>query len=253
LTTPTASTGARSTITADGVALAVRWWVPPEPNGTGVVVVHGFTGSKDDDAVAAVAERLVADGRTVVSYDSRGHGASEGHCTLGNDEHHDVAAVVAILREQVPDIVVVGASMGAIGAVRFAATARADESAGIKGVVTVSGPGRWRVPRTLRSGLAALITQTSLGRRMAAGRLGVRITERWRREPPPVDIVGRLRVPLAVVHGRRDRFLLPAEAHALHDAAPEPKRLYLVQGMGHGYEDHAVPVIADAVTWALQA
>jgi pimeloyl-ACP methyl ester carboxylesterase len=247
MTAPLAPPGATTTVTADGVTLAVRWWRPPASDATGVVVVHGFTGSKDDDAVVAVAERLVADGRTVLSFDSRGHGASEGQCTLGNEEHHDVAAAVAVLREEVERIVVVGASMGAIGAVRFAAT-RDD----IAGVVTVSGPGRWRVPRTLRSGLAALVTQTSFGRRVAAGRLGVRITDHWHREAPPVDLVGGFTVPLAIVHGSKDRFLLPDEARALHDAAADPKRLYMVDDMAHGYVDAAVPVIAEAVTWTLQ-
>jgi len=77
--------------TEDGLDLPVRWWYAETPRAT-VVLVHGFTASKDHPDVVAVAEHLRATGFDVVSYDARGHGASAGESTLGDLERHDVAA-----------------------------------------------------------------------------------------------------------------------------------------------------------------
>src|SRR5690606_6135123 len=82
-----------------------------------------------------------------------------GLCTLGDAERHDVAAAAAAARTLAPQVVVVGASLGAIAALRHAV-----DDAGLAGVVTVSAPARWRL-RTPRAALAALLTRTGAGRR----------------------------------------------------------------------------------------
>jgi len=83
--------------TADGVALAGRIRAVDNPRAA-VVVVHGFTATQDHPEVLAVADALVAHGFDVVTYDGRGHGSSEGICTLGHHERADVAAAVAVAR-----------------------------------------------------------------------------------------------------------------------------------------------------------
>jgi uncharacterized protein len=50
---------------------------------------------------------------------------------------------------------------------------------------------------------------------------------------PSVDIVGRLRAPLLVVAGERDRVVPAAHSRRLYEAAPEPKRLLVVAGADH--------------------
>ena len=59
-------------------------------------------------------------------------------------------------------VVIVGASMGAIAALRYAAGPVVDP--GLVGVVAVSSPAGWRLPRNARSVLAAGLTRTRLGR-----------------------------------------------------------------------------------------
>src|SRR5881392_716047 len=63
--------------TEDGLELPARWWHATDARAI-VVLVHGFTASKDDPAVGAVAERMQSAGYAVMSYDARGHGASAG-------------------------------------------------------------------------------------------------------------------------------------------------------------------------------
>lgn len=232
--------------TRDGVRLATRRWVPDVPDrGTTIIVVHGFSATKDDAAVGAVADALRDEGHGVMSYTARGHGESEGLCTLGDLEHLDVEAAVEEAGRDADRIVLVGASMGAIAVLRHAAEQPP------AGVVTVSSPAEWRVPRTAQSAAAAVLTQSAPGRWLARRLMDVRLAKGWSGATPPVELAAAIDAPLAIVHGTGDRFIKAAEAHKLHDAARGPRRLDLVDGMGHAYMPESIPVIRAAVGWAL--
>ena len=232
--------------TRDDVHLAVRRWPSPTEGSTTVVVlVHGFGATKDEESVVAVADQLAAAGHHVVSYTGRGHGESGGLCTLGDLEHLDVEAAVEHARTLGDRVVLVGTSMGAVAVLRHAATAE------IEGVVTVSSPGEWRVPRTLQSAGAAVLTQLRIGRWLAHRFLGVRLATGWSGATPPVELAAAITAPHVIVHGTGDRFIRWSEAIRLHDAAAEPRRLVLIDGMGHAYMPESRPVVVDAVDWVL--
>jgi uncharacterized protein len=231
--------------TADGVALAGRIRSVDDPRAA-VVVVHGFTATQDHPEVLAVADALVAHRFDVVTYDGRGHGDSEGICTLGHHERADVAAAVAVARERSPHVVVVGASMGAIAALRYAMHDR-----DLAGIVTVSAPANWRLPRSVKGLLLALLTRTPPGRSLVAKQMNVRLSRRWEGGEPPTSMAARLEVPLAVIHGRADGYLAHTEASDLYDAARGPRRLDVIDGMGHAFDARAIPAIVDAAEWAL--
>jgi len=232
--------------TADGVLLAGERRLAAGTPRAVVVVVHGFSASADHPEVRALADRLHANTIDVLTYDARGHGRSAGMSTLGDLELHDVAAVVDVARLRIDRVVLVGASMGAIAALRYAA-GRDD----LAGVVSVSCPARWRLPRNARGVIAAGMTRTRLGRAVAARFLRVRVARRWANPDPPVALVSRVRVPLALVHGTADRFIPTDDARRLRAAAHPPCRLDVVTGMGHGFDATGASVIADAVEWTL--
>jgi fermentation-respiration switch protein FrsA (DUF1100 family) len=146
-------------------------------------------------------------------------------------------------------VVLVGMSMGAIAVLRHAAEQSGSGVRPAAGVVTVSAPARWKLPRNARGVLSAGITSTPPGRAFAARRLGVRLASPRRRPAPPIDLVTHLDVPLAVVHGIKDPFLPSSNARALYEAAAEPRRLDLVPGAWHAHDDAALPVITAAVDW----
>jgi uncharacterized protein len=216
-----------------------------------VVVVHGFTAHRRHGSVTAIADALESDGHSVLTYDGRGHGESDGMCTLGTDEILDVAAAVQAARAVRPDgtespkVVIVGASMGAIAALRYAA-----DQHDVSGVVTVSCPARWQL-RTMRSVLAAALTQTWPGRRYLERALGVRVAPTRSRADSPELLAGRVRCPLAIVHGLADRFMPALEASRLHDQATGRRRLDLVPAMGHAFDDVGTSTILAAVAWCL--
>jgi pimeloyl-ACP methyl ester carboxylesterase len=169
---------------------------------------------------------------------------------LGDLEARDVAAAVAWAKPAGLPIVVVGASMGAVAALRFAASGGSD----LAGVVAVSAPATWRVRRSLHGVLLYVLTRTSFGRGYVRRRVGVRVDPRWSDPPAPVELVRRISVPVAVVHGRRDHYIASGDAEIIYQAAASPrKRLYQVRGMGHAYHEKAVPVVVEAVGWILGA
>jgi pimeloyl-ACP methyl ester carboxylesterase len=231
--------------TQDGLDLPARWWHAEHPRAV-VVLVHGFTASKDHSDVVAVADQLREQQYDVVSYDARGHGTSAGFSTLGNLERHDVEAAVTAAHAKSLPIVLVGASMGAIAVLRHAA-----EKPDVAGVVTISAPARWEVPRTLRSLLAVGLTQTRAGRALTARRLGARVSPKWVWSEPPISLVGHIDVPIAFIHGARDRFILPRASAELYERANEPRRLEIVPGMGHAYDHIGTPAIYGAIDWVL--
>jgi pimeloyl-ACP methyl ester carboxylesterase len=228
---------------ADGTALAadVR---PVAGADTAVVVVHGFGGRRHHEAVVALGDALHAAGHAVLSLDLRGHGESSGLCTLGDLERHDVCAAVVAARELAPRVVVVGASMGAIAALRHAV-----DDDDLSGVVTVSSPARWRL-HTPRTVAAALVTRTRVGRRLGC-RLGVRLVPTWRLGAAPERLAARMATPLAVVHGTADRFMPAGEATRLHAAATGRCRLDVIEGMGHAFDPAGTAAIVAGVAWCL--
>src|SRR5689334_22042475 len=231
-------------LTVDGVRLTARRWTAPSPAHATVVVVHGFSASSQCPNVGGIARILHDDGFDVLTYDARGHGTSEGESTLGDHEQHDVAAAVDLARERTRDVVLVGASMGAIAALRYAAT---DDD--LAGVVTVSCPSHWRLPRNVRGVLAAAMTRTRPGRRLTSRLVRVRVASRWTNPEPPAALVPRVRAPYAIVHGTEDRFIPVRDAIELHDVAQSPSHLDIVAGLGHAFEPPSIEAVQRAVEW----
>jgi pimeloyl-ACP methyl ester carboxylesterase len=144
-------------------------------------------------------------------------------------------------------IVIVAASMGAIAALGYE-----NETPGqIRGLITVSCPAHWRLPRNGRGLASVVLTQTPVGRWIARRHMNVRIARRLHRPPPPVELVARVGVPIAILHGRDDPFISPAAADDLYAAAHEPRSLSVVDGMGHAYEAESIAPVVTAIAWIL--
>jgi alpha-beta hydrolase superfamily lysophospholipase len=232
--------------TSDGLVLSGQeWFVTGRPRAA-VVLVHGFNASAACPHVGALAAALHDAALDVITYDARGHGSSGGESTLGDCEVHDVAAAVDHARARTPNVVLVGASMGAIAVLRYAVTDPA-----LSGAIVVSCPAAWRLPRNVRGVFAAAMTRTKVGRRVTSRLSGVRVANRWTNPVPPVELAPRLAVPVTYVHGTEDRFISLRDAGELWDATPDPRRLVVVRGMGHAFEPLAIEPIHDAVEWSL--
>lgn len=234
-------------ITADGVELYCRYWSTETARAV-VVLAHGFAGSCDNIAVVRQAEALRAAGFDVLSYDSRGHGRSEGQSALGDLESYDIAAAVARAKRTGLDVVLVGASMGAVAALRYAASGDNE----LAGVVSISAPATWRTPRSAPGALVIGLARTRLGRQIAKHHLHVRIAPTWNDPAFPSELVRYIVVPVAIVHGDHDRYIPTTDAQAIYQACNSVyRRLDLVPGMGHAFDQKALPAVNNALDWLL--
>jgi uncharacterized protein len=233
-------------LTIDGIHLTGRRWRNGSPAPATIVIVHGFSASSQCPNVAGVAEACLEDGFDVLTYDARGHGTSGGESTLGDHEQHDVAAAVELAREHNDKVVLVGASMGAIAALRYAAI-----DPDLAGVVTVSCPSQWRLPRNVRGILAAAMTRTPPGRKLTSRLVGVRVANRWTNPEPPLALVPRVKAPFAIVHGTADHFIPVRDAIELHEATRGPSHIEIVAGLGHAFEPPSIDAVRRSVAWAL--
>lgn len=210
----------------DPAGLLLRgWWIPGSRHQT-VVMVHGWTSSRQEPM--SKAAYLHGAGYNVLVFDLRGHGASDGgYTTLGWAEPDDVRAAVRFARTQdVGPIALIGYSMGASSAVEAAAG-----DADVQAVVEDSGFAdaldvvRWTFSRTTRlpadpfayplEALSAADLGVDLGR--------IRL----------IDSAARLTSPLLAIVGAADTLVPPAQGYALYGAARGPKELLVVPGAGH--------------------
>jgi pimeloyl-ACP methyl ester carboxylesterase len=238
----------------DGTRLhAVRLAGPADAIAS-VVVVHGLTNSTRSPSVHAFAH-AVRRWAHVVAVDLRGHGTSDGVCTLGELEPLDVLAAVGAARAAAPalPVVVVGSSMGALASLLAAAR----PGSGIDGVVSLSAPSRQSLDGPGARRMHSLCT-TRRGR--AAMRLVFRTRVRsgwWDVDDITTELPGATAGFTVVVHDPHETFFGPAHAELLHELVPEPKELRWVPRGGHGGDlltpELAASLESDVGPWLARA
>ncbi|RCV55920.1 alpha/beta hydrolase [Marinitenerispora sediminis] len=207
-------------------------------------MANGFTGTWRSPHTRMIARRLLAVG-DVLAFDFRGHRSSTGVCTVGDREVHDLEAALAHLRGLgYTRFATVGFSMGAAVAVRHAAM-----FGGPAAVVAVSGPSRWYYRGTSRMRLLHFGIERPAGRLFLRLVRKVRVVDRhWDPVPPdPTESAGRVApAALLVVHGDADAYFPLEHAYRVHEAAREPRELWIEPGMGHA-ERAVTPELADRI------
>ena len=198
--------------TADGLQLA--GWFVPGTGGTGAAVLVCNGNGGDRSMRAALAAALSRMGLAVLLFDYRGYGGNPGSPSE-DGLAADARAALAYLagRPEVdPDrLLYFGESLGAAVALRLA-TERAPAAL------------------VLRSPFASL---AEVGRRHYP-MLPVSLLLRDRYDS--AALAGRLDTPLLVVAGERDGIVPAGHSRRLFDAAPQPKRLVVLDGADHN--DH---------------
>ncbi|WP_157430837.1 alpha/beta hydrolase family protein [Actinomadura macra] len=208
------------------------------------VLAHGFTCSWRQPVLRRIANVLNRYGG-VVGLDFRGHGRSGGRSTVGDREVLDIeAAVAAARRRGYERIAVTGFSMGGAAAVRHAAL-----HGGVDAVVSVSAPARWYYRGTVPMRRVHWVIERPVGRLAVRLARGTRVApEGWDPIPAaPFEVVGRIApAPLLIVHGDADPFFPLEHGRQLHEAARDPRELWVEPGFGHA-EVAASPALIERI------
>lgn len=212
--------------TEDGIA--IRGVHLGERGDVLLIFCHGLFDNKNFWRVPRFVESLAGD-FDAIAFDFRGHGESGGHCTFGREEIRDLKAVIDYAREQrYQTIVAVGASMGGATVLRTFG-----HYGGLEGIVTIGAfADATQVRRLLTRLTLPLIFETQAGHALARWTRGTRLGD-LRAMDQPLDFVGRVHVPLLVIHGEWDPLIEPAQATQLVDRAPEPKQIVIIPHGGH--------------------
>ena len=215
-------------MTGDGISLSALAYGPSH-SAVAVVFGHGFTGSQRNRKVVELVHDLVRRGIAVYTADFRGHGASAGRSTYGEREVFDLEAVVAVARQHHDRVVTVGASMGAFVALRHAGL-----GGQVDAVVAISSPAFGSVPKLPRARVLGRLVRSERGRRLLE-RHGTRAAPFLPVSIPPIELAPTISpIPVAIIHGGRDRYVPLSDAQALHDRLGTPRRLVVLPNFGHG-------------------
>jgi fermentation-respiration switch protein FrsA (DUF1100 family) len=193
--------------TEDGERLH-GWWIPTERPIGHILLCHGNAGNVGDRVLHG---RLLCEaGFDVLLFDYRGYGGSSGRPTEEGTYRDARAAREALLSRPGVDpslIVYLGESLG--GAVALA--------------LALESPPRGLVLQSTFTGV----------RDVARAHYPFIPSSVIPDAYPSLRRVADLGAPLLVVHGERDEIVPLAHGQALFEAAPGPKRLHVVPGVGH--------------------
>ena len=209
------------------------WLGESEPPWPGVVILHGAGSQKENHADFA---RLAAGrGWAALTFDARGHGASEGEMSTGAIE--DVVRMVRLLAAQSgvdqDRVAVRGSSMGGFLAIHAAAAAPE-----VAGVIAICPAGEQHLARGIRRGELEM-------------RVGDEAElEAWLLGSDLRDSVERLGSrPLILLHAEGDD-QIPSEWSAeLYAHAEEPRKLVIVPGGDHRSVQHDAELQGVALRW----
>ncbi len=230
--------------TEDGVGLSAWLIEGPQVAPCSVVLIHGFTNWSRSPRIHAFAQ-LLAQRFHVVVPDLRGHGHSQGACSMGRHEPLDVEAAVKAAPPGLP-VVTVGVSLGAT-----VVLIHAGAFGGVAGTVAISAPSAWsvgcrvgftRVQRWIGARPGRLVMAALMRTRVRMEREGLPDASTSVPPAPPVFTI--------VVHDPEDSYFAPEHAERIYQWAAEPKELWWCPGQGHG-SDLLTPTFAGRLTTEL--
>ena len=195
---------------AEGNERVHAWWLPSGKAGApAVLYLHGIRWSLGNNLFRIARWREL--GFNVLAIDYRGFGRSDGDLPSETLIYADAKAAWKELarREPRPELrFIYGHSLGAAVALELGATV--DDAAG---VIAEAG----------FTSIADLVAESYAP-------LNLLVSQRF----DALERAKALKAPALFIHGTADRFVPPAMSEKLFAAAPQPKKLHMIEGANHG-------------------
>jgi fermentation-respiration switch protein FrsA (DUF1100 family) len=192
------------------------WWPDADPDAPVVYYLHGVRWNLTGHLRRI--EQLRAFGFSVFAIDYRGFGKSDGDLPSEDMTYEDAAAGFAWLEQHVPDAqkrLVYGHSLGGAVAIDLANKLAQRPQRAIRGLIVESS-------FTSLPDIAAELSWSWLPTRLI-------MSQRY----DSIEKIRSVNVPVLLVHGTGDRYVPAKFSQALYEAAPDPKRLLLIENGGH--------------------
>lgn len=189
-----------------------------------ILMIHGLWDTKT--RFYSTALQMRKKGYNVVLHDQRGHGFSGGKfVTYGANEKKDVKALADALLEKgviTQPLYAVGHSMGAATSIQYAAI-----DPRCKAVVALAP---FSDMRAVTRRIVPLMKETKFSKVMQKVS---KLANFEPRQASPLEEVGKLGVPLLIIHGRLDTIVPWDQGREIYDAAPCPKEFIDIEYTGH--------------------
>jgi alpha-beta hydrolase superfamily lysophospholipase len=198
------------------------WWPADKPGAPAVLYLHGARWNLTGQTFRI--EQLHQFGFSVLAIDYRGFGKSDGDLPSEETAYEDARAAWKHLTQLQPDPAkrfIYGHSLGGAIAIDLAASLSA----------APKQPGQ---PGSSAHGLiveSSFTTLADIARSLTYPWLPLQLLMSQKFDS--VDKIGQVHMPVLIVHGTDDRYVPSHFSQKLFDAAPERKRLLLVQGGSH--------------------
>jgi hypothetical protein len=203
------------TVGANAERMHAWWWPADDPRAPVVYYLHGvrwnLTGNLNR------ISQLRRFGFSVFAIDYRGFGKSDGDLPSEESVYEDARAGWQWLVGREPDAsrrFIYGHSLGGAVAVELAVRLASDGTQA-RGLIVESS----------FTSLGDMVSELSKGWLP----IGPLLSQKF----DSIEKIGQIRMPVLIVHGGGDRFVPARFGEALYAAAPEPKKLLLVQNGSH--------------------
>ena len=194
----------------DGRERVHAWWVPAgTSDAPAILYLHGIRWSLGNNLFRIARWHRL--GFSVLAIDYRGFGRSDGELPSEAQIYADARAAWQELARREPRAerrFIYGHSLGAAVAVELGASV--DDAAGV-----IAEAGFTSISDMVAESYAPL--QLLVSQKFDA-----------------LSRAKALKSPVLFVHGTADRLVPPAMSRKLYDAAPQPKKLHLIEGGNHG-------------------
>ena len=227
----------------DGTIIHYDVYDTPSPSPSAVLVVPGFWRDRRHPSMVRLARFLNAEGFRAVVVDPRGHGETGGTYGFNLHEHYDVAAVTQdLLRNNgtISSVTLIGFSYG--GAVAVSTAARHELP--IASLLLISSVADFDM-------IMPRINPFTIHRHIALSQALKRPRFAWTVRKSPklraVDDIGKVHVPVCLIHVKNDWLIGHRHSVALYDACGEPKELHVLDIEGNYHADRIFSVASDTI------
>jgi fermentation-respiration switch protein FrsA (DUF1100 family) len=200
---------------ADAPRIHAWWWPQRDAKAPAVFYLHGARWNLTGQLRRI--EQLRRFGFSVFAIDYRGFGKSDGDMPSEQTVYEDARAGWSWLAAHQPDAsrrLIYGHSLGGAVAIDLAANlGEKDPAAG--GLIVESS-------FTTLADIATALSYEWVPTRML-------LSQKF----DSIDKIRRVRVPVLIAHGVGDRYVPSRFSQALYDAAPQPKKLLLIENGSH--------------------